>query len=127
MPNPINVSIPVTQPNVTLYIAVDTYAAYTQQATIQPSNGQPFIASGSGEGKRIGFWTYPIGNAGIYNFNVWLQYNDGSGFKNSGSVSTGAFSTRSLNQTVVFSEDSTDNDGNDCFVTFMWFQSGVTA
>ncbi|HYO77700.1 MAG TPA: hypothetical protein VE010_14670 [Thermoanaerobaculia bacterium] len=128
MPNPIVVSVPITQAPATLYITVDTYAAYTQKATIQPvSGGQPFVAQGSGEGVRIGFWTYQVQSTGIYQFNVMTQYNDGSGFKNSAGVSAGSFSTRSLNQTVVFSEDAVDNDDNDCFITFMWFQSGVAA
>jgi|GEM_PF-2484238 len=127
MANPIAVNIPVTQANVTLYIAVDSYASYIQQATIQRSGGQPLVARGNGEGVRIGFWTVPIASPGIYTFSVWIQYNDGSGFKNSSAVSTGSFSTRSLNQTVVFSEDASDNDDNDCFITFMWFQGGVTA
>jgi hypothetical protein len=130
MANPIVVSIPITQAPTTLYITVDTYAAFTQQATIQPNNGthpQPFVAQGSGEGTRIGFWTFQAATTGIYTFNILIKYNDGSGFKNSAGVSTGAFATRSLNQTVVFSEDYTDNDDNDCFITFMWFQSGVSA
>ncbi|RJQ46198.1 MAG: hypothetical protein C4528_07360 [Gammaproteobacteria bacterium] len=126
MPNPINVNISVTQPNVTLYIMVDTFAAYTQQATIQCPNQQTLTANGNGEGKRIGFWTYPISTPGIYSFQCLIQYNDGSGFKPSQAVASGAFSTLSLNQTVVFSEDAGDSDMNDCFVTFMWFASGVT-
>jgi hypothetical protein len=129
MSNPINVTIPVTQNKVTLYITVDTFALFTQQATIQPQNGgQQMVASGSGEGKRVGFWTYSIPTAGLYTFSVWLQFDngDGTGFRDSGSVYAGSFSTHSLNQTVVFSEDQTDNDANDCFVTFMWFQTGAS-
>ena len=37
-----------------------------------------------------------------------VKYNDGSSFKNSAGVSTGSLATKSLNQTVVFSEDATD-------------------
>jgi hypothetical protein len=105
MPNPLIISVPITQAPTTLYIAVDTYAGCTQQATIQPtSGGQPFVAQGNGEGTRIGFWTYQVESTGIYQFNVTVKYNDGSGFKDSAGVSTGSFATKSLNQTVVFSE-----------------------
>jgi hypothetical protein len=123
MPNPISVPIAVTQANKVLYIAVDTYAAYMQQVSIQPPTGNPLVATGNGEGKRIGYWTYPITNTGIYTFSLLIQYNDGSGYKNSHSVQTGAVSVGTLNQTVVFSEDANDNDDNDCFVTLMWFSS----
>lgn len=125
MSNPINVSISVTQPNVTLYIMVDTFAAYTQKADIQCPNQKTFTASGNGEGKRIGYWTYPISAAGIYTFQCRIQYDDGSGFKLSKEVATGSFSTLSLNQTIVFSEDAGDSDMNDCFITFMWFAKNV--
>jgi hypothetical protein len=108
------ISVPITQAPTTLYIAVDTYAECTQQATIQPtSGGQPFVAQGNGEGTRIGFWTYQVKSTEIYQFNVKVKYNDRSGFKNSAGVSTGSLATKSLNQTVVFSEDATDKDDND--------------
>ena len=81
-------------------------------------------ATGNGEGKRIGYWALPIKDIGIYNFNLLIQYNDGSGFKNSTRVQTGSVAVGTLNQTVLFSEDAADNDDNDCFVTFMWFSSG---
>lgn len=124
MPNPISVPIAVTQPNKILYITVDTYAAYMQQVSIQPPNGNPMVASGNGEGKRIGYWTYSVTAPGIYNFNILVQYNDGSGYKNSHNVQTGSVAVGTLHQTVLFSEDSGDNDDNDCFVTLMWFSSG---
>jgi hypothetical protein len=123
MPNPLIVTLALTQPNKTIYIAVDTYASYVQKATIQGPNGQPLLATGNGEGKRIGFWTYQAGAVGLYAFNVYIQYNDGSGFKNSSAVTAAEIGTGTLHQTVVFSEDSTDDDSNDCFVTFMWFSA----
>jgi hypothetical protein len=125
MPNPLVVNVALTQPNKTLYIAVDTYAAYTQKATIQGPNGRPLVATGNGEGTRIGFWTYPTTAVGLYAFNVYIQFNDGSGFRNSAAVSAADVSTGTLHQTVVFSEDSGDGDNNDCFVTFMWFSSNT--
>jgi len=121
MANPIAVNLPITKANTTLYIMVDTYAAYAQKVTIQPAGGQPYVAQGSGEGNRIGFWTTNVPTAGLANYVVLVQYNDGSGFKNSSMVQQAAFSAVTLNQVVLFSEDATDKDDNDCMVTFMWF------
>lgn len=127
MQNPAIVKIPVTQPNVPLYVMVDTFATYAQRVTIQMPDGTPYVAMGSGEGKRIGYIKYPVATPGIYTFIVHIQYNDGSGYKDSKAVSQGALQLETLNQTVIFSEDSTDGDKNDCFITFMWFSTGASA
>lgn len=121
MANPIIARVTTTSPNTVVYILADSYAAYTQQVSIQVPNGQPLVATGSGEGKRIGYWTFNAPTAGTYTFPVLIQYNDGSGFKNSSMVQQASFSAVTLNQVVIFSEDANDNDDNDCIVTFMWF------
>lgn len=126
MPNPINVSISVTQPNVKLYISVDSFSSYTQQATIQCPNQQTLLSTGSGENARQDSWAYPITATGIYDFECYIEYDDGtgSGLQPSQSVQTASINQYSLNQTVVFSEDSGDGDMNDCFITFIWFGTG---
>lgn len=124
MPNPIEVEISVTQEKVPIYVMVDTFAEYRQQALIMCPDGQSFEASGAGEARRIGFWKFHAGNTGKYTFKVFIQHDDGSGLKPSQSVATGSFTCLSLAETVVFSEDLTDNDLNDCLVTFRWFSSG---
>jgi hypothetical protein len=119
MPNPISVTLSVTQAT-TVYISVDSYADYQQQATIQTPTG-PLVCSGNGEGRRIGFWSYPVPSPGQYKFHIQIQYNSGSGFQNSSQVQAAGLNAVTLNQVVVFSEDAGDNDDNDCLVTFMWF------
>ena len=121
MANPLQVNVPITRANTPLYIMVDTYASFTQKVTIQPASGQPLIAQGSGEGTRIGFWTTNVASPGLATYVVLIQYNDGTGFKSSSMVQQASFSAVTLNQVVLFSEDSTDKDDNDCMVTFMWF------
>ncbi|WP_174274767.1 fucose-binding lectin II [Sphingomonas bacterium] len=121
MPNPIVINVPITQANTTLYIMADTYAAFTQQVSIQVPNGQPLVATGNGEGKRVGYWTLSFPTVGIYTFSVLVQYNSGSGYQNSSLVQQAQLGAVTLNQIVVFSEDANDNDDNDCLITFMWF------
>ncbi len=125
MPNPISVPIVITESSADLYIAVDAYADNIQRADIQCPDGQMYTAEGQKghqpEGTRIGYWKYPIKNAGTYTFVCRLQYDDGSGYKPSKYVSSGSFQVETLHQSVVFSEDSGDQDMNDCFLTFMWF------
>ena len=127
MPNPIRVSVPIVHPNTTLYIMVDTYAAFTQKTTIQPATGQPMVATGNGEGQRIGFWTTTVATPGIATYVVQIQFNSGGGFVNSSMVTQASFSAVTLNQVVLFSEDANDADDNDCIVTFMWFNAVTVA
>jgi hypothetical protein len=125
MSNPLTVQVPVTQANQTIYGTVESFAAYNQRVTITLPDGSQKIFVGSGEFVQQGTFTFVTGTPGFYNFTVKVEYQaPGGSWTLSSDVTSASQVVNTLNYTVVFSEDSTDDDDNDSFVTLRWFYIG---
>jgi hypothetical protein len=101
-------------------------ANYQQKVTIVPQTGGPYppIEGHGGEDKEIGHWMVQTGppEAGKQGFliKVQVENNDGSGWKVAPVVVSRRCSAATFTAFFLVSEDSTDNDWNDCVVMFSW-------
>ncbi|MBI3884378.1 MAG: hypothetical protein HY302_01410 [Opitutae bacterium] len=126
MSNPLSLQIPVTQANQTIYATVESFAAYTQRITITLPDSTTRQFQGSGEFVQLGTFTFRTTAAGFYTFTVKVEYQSSPGgpWQLSADVVSASQVVNTLNYTVVFSEDATDDDDNDSFITFRWFYTG---
>jgi hypothetical protein len=124
--NPLTVPVMVTTIPTVIYIMPITFASWTQKVTVTPpgDNPTPWEAQGSGEGNQLAMWSYPV-NTGtppqVFNFQVHIQHWNGNAWVDNPFCGTTNSSSLTAHVNWVFSEDSTDNDLNDCFVEFVWF------
>ncbi|HKO57282.1 MAG TPA: fucose-binding lectin II [Thermoanaerobaculia bacterium] len=115
----------MTQPNTTIYVTIETFASYTQQVTLTLPDNSSKAYTGTGEFQQIGAVAYDVTDPGDYQFTVQIQYQTSATapWQLSSDVIPQTVVIGTLNYTVAFSEDSTDDDNNDSLVTFRWFSS----
>ncbi|MET0559898.1 MAG: fucose-binding lectin II [Solirubrobacterales bacterium] len=107
-------------------VQVSVGANYKQKVTIVPQSGgsYPPIEGAGGENKEIGHWMVPTtapepGKQGFL-IKVTVENNNGSGWKVAPMVLSRPTSAATFTAFFLVSEDSTDNDWNDCVVMFSW-------